>query len=351
MIKDLKNILIYPENSVTEAIKKIDKSGLRILLVADKKKNLLGTISDGDIRRSIIDSISLDSPVSKIMNASPYFAEKEEPMESIFRKMKSKNILAMPIVENRKIIGLETLMLSSINESVENIVFIMAGGFGKRLSPLTIDCPKPMLELNGKPILETTIENFKSYGFRNFIISTHFLPEVIKEYFKDGSQMDVNINYVHESNPLGTAGALGLLPNSMPDKPIIMINGDVLTNLDFKKLLEYHNSNSFNATVVVRDYEHQVPFGVIQSEDFKIKDIVEKPSYKYFVNAGIYVLSPNFYKSVIAEERIDMPDLLRKFINYDDGVGIYPLHEYWTDIGNPDDFNRAKSDTDTNINN
>ena len=160
-----------------------------------------------------------------------------------------------------------------------------------------------------------------------------------------------NIEYVDETEPLGTGGALGLLPKSIPNKPLIMINGDVLTNTDYNKLLEYHNSNGFLATVVVRDYEHQVPFGVIQSENFKIKDIVEKPSYKYFVNAGIYVLSPDIYNSVKKDQKIDMPDLLREHINFDEGIGIYPLHEYWTDIGNPEDFNKAKSDIDIVIDN
>ncbi len=346
-MKDIwKNILILPNSSIVDAIKIIDKSGLRIALVADKDKNLLGTVSDGDIRRSIIDNISLDSPISHIMNTSPFYANKHEPSETIKAKMQSNNILAMPVLENNKIIGLETLLTSNKVENHENIVFIMAGGFGKRLNPLTLNCPKPMLELNGKPILETTINNFKSHGFKKFIISTHFMPEIIKDYFQDGSDLEVDIEYVDENEPLGTGGALGLLPKSIPNKPIIMINGDVLTNTDYNKLLEYHNSNGFLATVVVRDYEHQVPFGVIQSENFKIKDIVEKPSYKYFVNAGIYVLSPSIYNSVKKDQKIDMPDLLKEHINFDEGIGIYPLHEYWTDIGSPEDFKKAKSDID-----
>ena len=344
MNEDWQSILILPNTSIKDAIKAIDKSGLRIALVADKDRNLLGTISDGDIRRSIIESISMDSPASAIMNTSPYYVNKDESTASIIEKMKSNNILAIPVLDKRRIVGLETLMFPSKTNRNDNTVFIMAGGFGKRLSPHTINCPKPMLRLNGKPILETIINNFKSHGFSNFIISTHFLPEVIKDHFKDGSSMGVNINYVYEANPLGTGGALGLLPDSLPNQPIIMINGDILTNLDYNKLLDYHNSNNSSATVVVRDYEHQVPFGVIKSKDFKIKDIVEKPSYKYFVNAGIYVLNPDLYNSVKKDEIIDMPDLLKKHLNLNGGVGMYPLHEYWTDIGSHDDFNQAIND-------
>ena len=341
MDKDWQSVLSIPEVSIVDAIKAIDKSGLRLAVVVDKDRNLLGTVSDGDIRRSIIENISMDSPVSGIMNSSPYYANKDESTASIIKKMKSNSILAIPVLDKRRVIGLEALMLPSITKTNDNIVFIMAGGFGKRLSPHTINCPKPMLKLNGKPILETIINNFKSNGFSNFIISTHFLPEVIKDHFKDGSSMGLNIDYVYEADPLGTAGALGLLPKAIPNKSIIMINGDILTNVDYNKLLDFHESSSSSATVAVRNYEHQVPFGVIQSEDFKIKDIVEKPSYKYFVNAGIYVLSPEIYKSVKKGEKIDMPDLIKRHLTLNKDISIYPLHEYWTDIGSPDDFNQA----------
>ena len=349
MIKDWKNILILPNESILNAIQALDKSGLRIVIIADKEQNLLGTVCDGDIRKAIMNKVSLDSPVSIIMNSSPFYVNKNESKAIIREIMQRNNILAIPVLDDKKIINLETLIASDKFKNYENVVFIMAGGFGKRLNPLTLDCPKPMLKLNGKPILETTINNFKSYGFNNFIISTHFLPEVIKEYFKDGSSLDVCIDYVDEIDPLGTGGALGLLPDSMINKPIIMINGDILTNLDFEKLLEYHYSHDSVATVVVRDYEHKVPYGVIESENLIIKNIVEKPLYKYFVNAGIYVLNPDLYRSVKKQEKIDMPDLLKRYIDLENDISIYPLHEYWSDIGSPDDFNKAKTDIDLSI--
>ena len=344
MTEDWQGVLIFPEASIVDAIKAIDTSGLRIALVADKDKNLLGTISDGDIRRSIINNISLDSPIAKIMNTQPYYAGKHESKESLMEKMKMYSILALPILDGNKIIGLETLTVTEKTSTYDNVVFIMAGGFGKRLNPLTLNCPKPMLELNGRPILEAIINKFKTHGFYNFIISTHFMPDVIKNYFKDGSMMNVKIEYVYENEPLGTGGALGLLPKSIPNKSIIMVNGDILTNVDYNKLLDFHKSSSSSATVAVRSYEHQVPFGVIESEDLKIKDIVEKPLYKYFINAGIYVLSPEIYKSVKKGEKIDMPDLIKKHVNLNKDISIYPLHEYWADIGSFDDFNKAKSD-------
>jgi dTDP-glucose pyrophosphorylase/CBS domain-containing protein len=349
MIKSWKNILILPNASILDTIQALDNSGLRIVIIADKEQNLLGTVTDGDIRKAIINKVSLDSPIFSIMNSSPFHVDKNEPKAIVIEKMQRNNILAMPVLDDKKIVDLEILIAPDKIKNYENVVFIMAGGFGKRLNPLTLDCPKPMLKLNGKPILETTINNFKSYGFNNFIISTHFLPEVIKEYFKDGSSFNVCIDYVDEIDPLGTGGALGLLPDSMINKPIIMINGDVLTNLDYGKLLEYHHSNNSAATVVVRDYEHQVPYGVIESENLIIKDIVEKPSYKYFVNAGIYVLNPEIYRLVKNQEKIDMPDLLKRYIDLENDISIYPLHEYWADIGSPDDFNKAKSDIDLSI--
>lgn len=343
MMKNLESILISPDTSIRDAVSIIDKSGLRIAIVVDKNNQIQGIVSDGDIRRSVMGNIPLDSKVKKIMNESPIYANKDEPISSIRSKMKMHNLVAVPILDNKKVIDIETVNKNDRQHIHENVIFIMAGGFGKRLQPLTLNCPKPMLKLNDKPILETIINNFKSYGFKNFIISTHFMPEIIKDYFKDGSFMDVNIEYVYEENPLGTGGALGLLSQDISNKPMIVINGDILTSMDFNKLIDYHNSNNSLATVVVRDYELKIPYGVVESKNLKITDIVEKPSYKYFVNAGIYVLNPEIYLSVNKDEKIDMPDLLKRHLDKNKN-SIYPIHEYWSDIGSKEDFEKAKSE-------
>tara|TARA_R110000851_G_scaffold13043_2_gene44828 strand:- start:158 stop:838 length:681 start_codon:yes stop_codon:yes gene_type:complete len=220
----------------------------------------------------------------------------------------------------------------------------MAGGFGTRLRPLTDNCPKPLLKVGDKPILEIVLNSFIRSGFKNFYISTHYLPEMIKDYFGDGSKWKVNITYVHEKEPLGTGGALGLLPNDVPDLPLFLINGDVLTNVDFEKVLEFHNKQKAHATMCVRDYEYQVPFGVIQGQDNKVINMQEKPVEHYFINAGIYIVSPELRRSVSKNRYIDMPSLLESSIEQEKDVVMYPVREYWLDIGRIEDYKRAQLD-------
>jgi NDP-sugar pyrophosphorylase family protein len=309
---------------------------------------LLGVVTDGDIRRGILSGIGLDSAVSEIMNCNPITACVSTPKRELVKLMEKKSILSIPLVENNVVVGLETLQHMFEVPEYNNPVFIMAGGFGTRLRPLTDNCPKPMLKIGNKPILETLIMSFKNSGFKNFYISTHFMPEQIHEYFGNGSNFDVNINYVHEDSPLGTGGALGLLPDDLPaDLPLIMINGDVLTKVDFQRLLAFHNEQNADATMCVREYDYQIPYGVIEGEGNKITSMVEKPIQRFFVNAGIYVVSPRVIKSVPKNHRIDMPTLLEQHMSQRNNVLMFPIHEYWLDIGRMDDFNRAQIDIHT----
>lgn len=221
----------------------------------------------------------------------------------------------------------------------------MAGGFGSRLRPLTDNCPKPMLKVGDKPILETVIRSFIKAGFSDFYISTHYMPEQIKNHFGDGGDLGVNISYVYEETPLGTGGALGLLPDSMrQDLPLIMINGDVLTKVDFERLLSFHVENDADATMCVREYDYQIPYGVINGEGNQITSMVEKPIQRFFVNAGIYVVSPRVIQSVEKNQKIDMPTLLEQHMEERQKVLMFPVHEYWLDIGRMDDFNKAQVD-------
>ncbi len=220
----------------------------------------------------------------------------------------------------------------------------MAGGFGTRLRPLTDNCPKPLLKVGNKPILEIILQRFIDAGFHNFYISTHYLPEMIKEYFGNGSQWNVNITYVHESKPLGTGGALGLLPDTIEQLPLIMTNGDVLTNLDINALLEYHNKEDAIATMCVREYDYQIPYGVIDKDGNRVMGMTEKPTYKFHVNAGIYVVTPKLFNSVKENTKIDMPTLLESFIQDDNKVILYPLTEYWLDIGQMNEYKQAQKD-------
>jgi dTDP-glucose pyrophosphorylase len=344
MSHNWESILIGPEQSIKEALFIIDSEALRVALIVDDNKNLLGVVTDGDIRRGLLRSLSLDAPVKEVMNSSPITVSANVTKQTLIDIMEDRSILSVPVVDNGKVIGLETLHDAMTKTQHNNPVFIMAGGFGTRLRPLTDNCPKPMLHIGDKPILETVILSFINAGFVNFYISTHFMPEQIQAYFGDGSKWGINIHYVYEDSPLGTGGALGLLPKNMPDLPIIMMNGDVLTKVNFERLLEFHNENSAHATMCVREYDYQVPYGVINGEGNKIISMVEKPTQRFFVNAGIYIVSQALARSVPMNHIVDMPTLLEQHIAKQKDVLMFPIHEYWLDIGRMDDFNRAQAD-------
>lgn len=340
-----KNILISQEATMRDALQVIDTEALRVGLVVDEEQKLLGMITDGDIRRSILMGVSLDASVMKVMNPDPKVANETSSKEELVELMEHMDILAIPLVDKiNKVVGLQTLIEGILPPVYDNPVFIMAGGFGTRLRPLTDHCPKPMLKVGDKPMLETLILNFKKAGFHQFYVSTHYLPSVIHDYFADGSKHDVSITYVHEETPLGTGGSLGLLPKNLPDLPIILMNGDVLTSINFAKVLAFHNEYSPAATMCVREYEYQVPYGVIEGKGHKISSMVEKPIQRFFINAGIYVVSQAMVKSVCKNEKIDMPSLLEKHIKLGKDVLKFPVHEYWLDIGRVSDFEKAQVD-------
>ncbi|EPR7137295.1 sugar phosphate nucleotidyltransferase, partial [Vibrio vulnificus] len=280
--------LIREQNTVKQALEIINNEALRVALVVDNNQHLVGVVTDGDIRRGLLKNLTLAEPVSLVMNLSPTIAKMGTRREDLIELMEKKGILSIPLLDEAgKVVGLETLHGALHRPKYQNPVFLMAGGFGTRLRPLTDNCPKPMLKIGSKPILETVIRSFIKAGFVNFYISTHYMPELIHAYFGDGSEFGVNITYVHEESPLGTGGALGLLPKDLPkDLPLIMMNGDVLTKVDFQRLLDFHVSHDADATMCVREYDYQIPYGVINGEGNKITSMVEKPIQRFFVNAG-----------------------------------------------------------------
>jgi len=325
-------------------IEVVDKGGLRLALVVNEQLRLLGTVTDGDIRRGLIRHITMSDPVESIMNKEPRVADVSSSKASILTLMERNGLLSVPLLKENIVVGLETLHHLLTKQSFENPVFLMAGGFGTRLQPLTNNCPKPLLKVGDKPILETILDSFINAGFCNFYISTHYMPEQIREHFGNGEKWGVTIQYVHEAKPLGTAGALGLLPDNIPDLPLIMMNGDVLTKVDFSDLLNYHIEHNASVTMCVREYEYQVPYGVVEFDGHRVVDIVEKPLHKYFVNAGIYVLERDLVKAVQKESALDMPDLINQEIEANRQVSMFPVHEYWLDIGRLNDFERAQTD-------
>ncbi|WP_137671351.1 nucleotidyltransferase family protein [Agarivorans sp. Toyoura001] len=341
--------LISASSTIKQALEVINSEALRVAIVVDQDKKLLGMVTDGDIRRGLLNDLALVDPVVKVMRTNPTTAVEGSSREELIGLMEKLDILSVPLLDlSGRIIGLETLHGVLHQPTLQNPVFIMAGGFGTRLKPLTDTCPKPMLHIGNKPILETVIRSFIKAGFVNFYISTHYMPEQIQAHFGDGSEMGVNVTYVHEEQPLGTGGALGLLPKDLPKNlPLIMMNGDVLTKVDFQRLLDFHVDNGADATMCVREYDYQIPYGVINGEGNKITSMVEKPVQRFFVNAGIYVVSPEVIASVPKNHRVDMPTLLEEHMNERDNVLMFPIHEYWLDIGRMDDFNRAQADIHT----
>lgn len=345
MSKNWKKILLSPQSSLRDALSIVNEEALRVALVVDDQEKLLGVLTDGDIRRAILSDVTLNTAVSTVMNRNPVTSPINCSRSEVLTEMRKRSILSIPVVaDNGRLVGLETWESASAHRRYENPVFIMAGGFGTRLKPLTDTCPKPMLKIGEKPMLEILIDRFAKTGFRNIYISTHYLPDVIVDYFGNGHRWGVNIEYVHENTPLGTGGALGLLPDDTPNLPLIMINGDVLTSLDFERLMQFHNMHSPAATMCVRQYEYQVPYGVISHDGGKIVGMTEKPIHSYFVNAGIYMLSQSIFKNVPKGISIDMPTMLDTSIKNKNDVLMFPIHDYWLDIGRMDDFRRAQVD-------
>lgn len=342
-MKPWRKALVNSEVTLEQAIEILDKAGLRIALIVDTQNKLLGTLTDGDVRRALLKHLPLETPVTQVMNVRPKTAGQSWTESRILALMEQYELLQLPIVDaESRVIGLANLHDILNKHRHDNPVFLMAGGFGKRLRPLTNNCPKPMLKVGEKPILEQILLNFVEAGFHRFYISTHYMPEVIRDHFGDGEKWGVSIQYVHENEPLGTGGALGLLPHEEIDQPLFMMNGDLLTSLNLHSFLEFHETHNGVATMCVREYEHQVPYGVITSDGTQIKSMVEKPVHRFFVNAGIYLLAPALVKSVKPGTRIDMPTLLEQQIDNGQAVNMFPIHEYWLDIGRMDDFQKAQ---------
>ncbi len=342
-----KKIIINHFDSMHKSIEILNNELSKIVLVVDSCNHLIGTITDGDIRRALLNHMTMDSPVSEFMFKNPTVAKKTDSKVYVLSVMRKKELAQIPIVdEDMSIIGIETLKNIIGKGKRDNPVFLMAGGFGTRLYPLTKNTPKPLLKVGKKPILEAILEQFIVSGFHTFYIFTHYKSEMIREYFGDGSNWGVSIKYIQEEKPLGTAGGLGLLPDDLPKLPILMMNGDILTKINFEQLLDFHIKEGGDATMCVREYDFQVPYGVIKADDCRVISIEEKPIHKFFINAGVYVLNSSILDVVDGVNYLDMPQLLEKKIENNAKVNMFPVHEYWLDIGQMDQFNKAQQDSD-----
>jgi len=339
-----KDILLQKDSTIKEALEVIDKGAMRIAIVLDADEKVIGTLSDGDIRRGLLNGLHLDSSIESLYFKEPTLANINDSKEIIIQKAVRKQIYQIPIVDNDgKLVKIEELSNLLKTDAKHNRVVLMAGGLGTRLRPLTQDTPKPLLKVGNKPILETIIENFAKYGFVNITISVNYKADMIKEYFGDGSTLGVNIDYIEESKRLGTAGALSLI-KERPQEPFFVMNADLLTNVNFEHLLDFHLLEHSVATMCVREYDYQVPYGVIETDGSLITSIKEKPVHKFFVNAGIYTLSPQVFEYIPKDEFYDMPTLFEDIIADNLKSVSFPIHEYWLDIGRMEEFEQAQNE-------
>lgn len=311
-------------------------------LVADTDMQLRGVLSDGDVRRSILKGLDLDGPVFQAMNAHPKTGSVHTPRVEVLAMMRRFTFHHLPLIDDKgRLAGLATLDDFMGVVERDNWVVLMVGGLGSRLRPLTDACPKPMLRIGGRPILESILDSFLEQGFRRFYFSVNYMAEVIKEYFGDGSKWGAHIMYLHETERLGTAGALSLLPEK-PKAPLVVMNGDLITKANFVAMLDFHAEHKAAATMAVREYDLQVPYGVVKVNGAKITAIEEKPVHRFFVNGGIYVLEADALDIIPPNTFFDMPSFFQDLESRGHTAAAYPLREYWLDIGRLEEYERAQ---------
>jgi dTDP-glucose pyrophosphorylase len=338
-----KKALIHISATVGDAIFNLNQSQLKIALVVSPDNTLLGTLSDGDLRRGLLRGMDANSPIDGVFFKEPLVVPRDLPREAVIQIMQTNKIQQVPIIdEKRRVIGLHVLDRMMISDERNNLMVIMAGGQGTRLRPSTENCPKPLLPVKGKPILEHIIMQAKAEGFFHFALAVQYLPHMIEEYFGDGKRWDVQIDYLREEEPLGTAGAISLL-NPRPEAPFLVSNGDVLTNICYGGLLDFHCSHKASATMAVALHEWQNPFGVVHTDGIDITVFEEKPITRSHVNAGVYALEPGVLDVLGLGEHCDMPMLFGRLQEKGHRTIVYPTHESWMDLGDGDDLKRAQS--------
>ncbi len=343
------NITIKSDEPLIAAVRAIECSRRRIAVVVDAEHRLLGTLTDGDIRRCLLGGGSLETPVSQAMNASPLVSEEGASAGYLLDLMRKRNVMALPIVDGdgrfKRLVHLIDLEYPNHNTPVTaefDFAVIMAGGEGTRLRPLTATVPKPMVDIGGAPLLERQIESLAKAGLRRLYLSVNYLSHVIEEHFGDGASFGIEIRYLREQEKLGTAGALALLPEK-PNRPIVVMNGDILTTSDFGSLYAFHQAHAAQVTVAAVDYRVSIPYGVINTEGAYVTGLVEKPSQRFLCNAGIYAISPQALDLLQGTGHLNMTDIIDACLTRGMPVAVFPVHEYWSDIGTPDDLEKARA--------
>ena len=340
---DFEKTLIVANSTIENAIFRLDKGGMQILLVVSDDLELIGTITDGDIRRGLLKGLELKSSIEDLINKNAFVVPISMDSEIIIKIMSANSIKQIPIVnENRQVVGLHTWDNLMVKAELTSPMVIMAGGVGSRLKPYTKTCPKPLLPIYGKPIMEHILIRAISEGFSKFYVSVNYLANMIEDYFGDGRKWGVDIDYIHENRPLGTAGSLSYLKSKI-NSPFIVTNGDVLTHMRYSEFLDFHLNHHAEATMAVRIHEWQNPFGVVNVQGLDIVGLEEKPIDKSHINAGIYALEPRVFDYLEPEKPCDMPSLFDTIRKSGNRTVAYPMHEPWLDVGRPDDFKLAEN--------
>ncbi|EJO5346073.1 nucleotidyltransferase family protein [Clostridium botulinum] len=344
MINNIEKILAYPYYSIKKTLKLLDKGAKGIILVVDEERKLIGTITDGDIRRAILEGISLEQEIQEIMHENPIKIKQGAPIEEIKDVLIKNAIKDLPIVDgNNKVIDMITINDILLPQGKDNPVIIMAGGLGTRLKDLTKEIPKPMLRIGKDPILQHIINNFKQYGYNKMFISVNYKAEIIENYFQDGYAYGVKIEYIKEHKRLGTAGGIKLAQEFIK-KPFFVINGDIFTNLNLENMMSFHMDNDFDITVGTRKHSLQIPYGVVKTEQSFITGMEEKPTMEYLINAGVYCLNPKVISLIPKDQYFEITDLIDICIKNGLRVGSYEIKDYWMDIGRIEDYNKVNKD-------
>lgn len=338
------------QENLQGAIAQMNQNRLGIILVVDDHRRLLGTITDGDIRRAVLARIPLDAKVGAVLEkkadtpyAKPLSGKAGQDQQVYLDLLREHHLCHLPIVNEENQVVALVASQEFMPQSLASLdAVIMAGGKGLRLMPLTENLPKPMLTVGEKPLLEIIIEQLRSEGIRQVNVTTHHKPEKIREHFGNGEDFGVALNYVSEDRPLGTAGALGLIADSK--QTLLVINGDILTQIDFKAMLHFHREHKADLTVAVRTYDFQVPYGVIEGEGVHVIGVQEKPKYNLMVIAGIYMIEPRAQRFIPQGEHYHMTDLIERLLENGLNVVSFPIHEYWLDIGKPSEYRRAQEE-------
>lgn len=346
----LEKLVVSCDSTISDVLSSIDKSAIGLALLVDSEGRLLNTITDGDIRRAILAGKNVDACVTSLFekddsghSPNPVTAPVGINREDAKALLRSHRIRHLPLVDQanvpRNILTLDEILMK---EDLPVQAVVMAGGYGTRLRPLTNDTPKPMLNLGDKPMLERIVRQLADVGIQDLKITTHFLPEKIREHFTDGTDFGVSIEYVDEDNPLGTAGSLGLIDK--PEQPLLVLNGDILTDVNFHSMYDFHQLHEADLTVGCRQYKFDVPFGVLKCDGARVLEVQEKPSYPFLVNAGIYLINPDVHDLVTKNEYLDMPDLITSVIEQGKKVVSFPILEYWSDVGQHTTYEQANMD-------